>query len=182
MDNQNKNPEQSGEQKKKRNPLWLVIAALVIIIILLLCRSCGTDTQEPINNVVNEPVIEEPVGNFEVGDKKEQPIVEKEEKEIPTITFAGYGKYVVSQENPNVEMKNPAGNFVDMVFTLSDKESGELIARTGKVKAGDFVYVNVMDFYLEAGTYEVCINISAYDSKSGAQMNGMNQEMEIIVK
>ena len=69
-----------------------------------------------------------------------------------------------------------------MVFTLSDEDSGEIIARTAKVAAGNYVYVNVLNHYKVPGTYDVEVAISTYDSQSGAQMNGMNQQMELVIK
>ena len=170
------------KKKEKKNWLWVIIGILIIVVILLLLRSCGTEqvVNPPISN---EPIIEEPVGNFEVsGEKKEEGTVEKENTETPTITFAGYGKYIVSADKPTVEFHNPEGNFVDMVFTLKDKSTGKVIARTDKVQSGKYVYVNVMDFFSEKGTYNVLISVSTYDNESGAQMNGMEQEMQIIVK
>ena len=181
MENEKRTPEQSGQKKDKKNGLWVIIGILIVIIILLLLRSCGTE-QVVTPPVSNEPVIEQPVGNFEVSDKQQ------EKEEVPpapvddrTITFAGYGKFTVSADKPSVELKNPNVNFVDMVFTLTDKASGELIARTGRVAAGEFVYVNVVDFYKEPGIYEVSVVISTFDSETNAPMNGMNQEMEITV-
>lgn len=167
----------------KKSVLWVIIILLLITVGVLGVQLSGVldSDNKPINNPTNTPVIEEPIGNFEVTDEQEEKVVEPVPVDDRTITFAGYGKYNVSADNPNVEMKNPEGNFVDMIFTLSDKESGELIARTGKVKSGEFVYVNVMDFYKEVGTYDVCINISTVDAETGAQMNGMNQEMQVIV-
>ena len=176
MENEKRTPEQSGQKKDKKNGLWVIIGILIVIIILLLLRSCGTE------QVTTPPVSNDPVGNFEVSDKQQ------ETEEVPpapvddrTITFAGYGKFTVSADKPSVELKNPNVNFVDMVFTLTDKASGELIARTGRVAAGEFVYVNVIDFYKEPGVYEVSVVISTFDSETNAPMNGMNQEMEITV-
>ena len=173
--------DKKNKQKEKKNWLWVIIGILIVIIILLLLRSCGS--KQVVNPPVStDPVIEQPVGNFEVSDKQQ------EKEEVPpapvddrTITFAGYGKFTVSADKPSVELKNPDVNFVDMVFTLTDKASGELIARTGKVAAGEFVYVNVMDFYKEPGVYKVSVVISTFDSESNIPMNGMNQEMEITV-
>lgn len=176
--------ENKNEKKKeKKNWSWIIIAVLIVVIILLLLRSCGTEpvvNNDPVNT---DPVIDAPIGNFEVSDSQ------KEKEETPsvpidnrTITFAGYDNFSVSKENPSVEMKNPEVNFVDMVFTLKDKASGEIIARTDKVAAGEFVYVNVLDYYKVSGTYNVIILTSTYDSETGVQMNGMNQEMEVIIK
>ena len=76
---------------------------------------------------------------------------------------------------PSVELKNPEGNFVDMVFTLTDEATGEIIARTGKVPAGKFAYVDVMKFYTEPGVYTVLINVATFDAQTGAQMNGIRR-------
>ena len=50
------------------------------------------------------------------------------------------------------------------------------------VMAGDYVYVNVLDFYKQAGTYNILIDTSTYDADSGEQMNGMHQKMEVTVE
>ena len=68
-----------------------------------------------------------------------------------------------------------------MVFTLTDKDSGTIIARTDKVSPGNYVYVDVSSFYTKAGTYTLLIDTSTYDVETGAQMNGMHQEAEVTV-
>lgn len=121
-----------------------------------------------------------PFGNFEVGGKRDNK-AEEETDGVEYITFSGFGKYEVSAEYPNVELSNPEGNICDMIFTLSDKETGDVIARTGKVAAGDYVYVNVVDYYTQPGTYIVTVNIESY-GEDGNPMNGLDQEMEVTVK
>jgi hypothetical protein len=68
-----------------------------------------------------------------------------------------------------------------MVFVLTDEASGKVIAKTNKVSAGKYVYVNVMDFYKKSGTFTILVNTSTYDSKSGEQLNGMNQKIEVSI-
>ena len=172
QDNENK----GNEQGKKRAIITTIIIAIIIIIILLL-RSCGTGNSQP---STKEP--DYPIGNFEVGDKQE---TEKPSTtpsgDTPTITFAGYGKYNISKDNSKIELSNPEVNFVSMVFTLTDKDSGTIIARTDKVSPGNYVYVDVSSFYTKAGTYTLLIDTSTYDVETGAQMNGMHQEAEVTV-
>ena len=121
------------------------------------------------------------IGDIVVGDQQTRPTKPTDENGNPTITFAGYGKYTITDEYPSVELKNPAGNFVDMVFTLTDEATGEIIARTGRVPAGKYAYVDVLDFYTTDGVYTILINIATFDAETGAQMNGMNQRMEVTV-
>lgn len=178
MDNKN-----NEEKKSKKSILRAIIAVVVIvIIILLLLRSCGASSSR-VDTPINQGQIQQeqtPQGNFEVGGKREEPIVEKEPEEVEYITFSGFGKFEVSKDAPNVELSNPAGNSVDMIFTLTDKATGDLIARTGKVHSGEYVYVNVMDYYSEKGSYFVTVNIETMN-EANEPMNGLNQEMEIIV-
>lgn len=156
-----------------------LIAVLFIIIVALLLRSCTGGNG---GNVSGNSSVGDPIGDFSVTDEQQSQVSSAPEKsDVPSITFAGYGKYSVSSQNPNLELRNPDVNFVDMVFTVTDAASGEIIARTGKVAAGEYVYVNMMNFYSEKGTYNVEIAISTYDSQTGTQMNGMNQKMELTV-
>ena len=48
--------------------------------------------------------------------------------------------------------------------------------------AGDYVYVKVLECDKQGGTYNILIDTSSYDADSGAQMNGMHQEMEVTVE
>lgn len=156
-----------------------VKSRLLIIIILLLGLALGIGLCIP---GVDTPVVDLPIiGDIVIGDQQTKPVETTPTEEVPTITFAGYGKYTVNEEYPSIEVKNPESNFVDMVFTLTDQATGEVIARTGRVAAGKYAYVNVMDFYTEAGVYTVLINVATFDAETGAQMNGINQKMEVTV-
>lgn len=171
---------ENRDKKSKKSILWAIIVILVIVIILLLLRSCGA-SPTGVGTPINQGQEQTPIGNFEVGGKREEPVVEKEPEEVEYITFSGFGKFEVSKDAPNVELSNPEGNSVDMVFTLTDKATGDLIARTGKVHSGEYVYVNVMDYYSEKGSHFVTVNIETMN-EDNVPMNGLNQEMEIIVK
>lgn len=165
----------------KENVFVEVKSRLLIIILLfgllfgLLLGSCffgGPETPEPLPTV----------GDFSTTDEQETRPTNPPAESVPSITFAGYGRYTVSSAHPSVELHNPANNFVDMVFTLKDEATGDLIARTDKVPAGKFVYVNVMNYYAEAGVYNILIEVSTFDAESGDQMNGLNQKMEVTVE
>lgn len=165
-----------NKENKKKSRWWIyVILAIVIIIILLLLRSCGGSQ----SGYVDLPTI----GDVTVSDQQQtRPTENIVQEDIPTITFSGTVSAKVNKDNPAVEVNNPEGNFVDMVFTLTDQATEEVIARTGKVGAGKYAYVNVMDFYQEPGTYMILINVATYDAETGAQQNGINQKMEITVE
>ena len=170
---------ENNNQKKKKRLVKIAVAIIIIVVAMLLLLSrCSSGTSE-----VLPPVIQEAIGNFDItGEQMEKPTVEQEQTEVPMITFSGYGKYEVSKGSPTVELKNPEGNFVNMVFTLTDKASGEIIARTPPVASGKFAYVNVYDFYQKSGTYNVEVVVSTFDSETNQPMNGINQNMKIVVK
>ncbi len=175
--------KKTKKKKKSNNRITAVIIALliIIIIVLLLIKACDA-TQPGGTGTGNRPTIDDPFGTFEVVDTKQQKVTEESVGFDPnaTITFAGYGKFRVTDKNPKVELSNPEINTVDMVFTLMDNKTGEVIARTGKVAPGKFVYIDVVKYYKEKGTYRINIVTDTYHVDSGAQMNGMNQEMEVV--
>lgn len=164
--------------------IFVEVKSRLLIIILLFGLGIGLLAGMFAITTGDDPIIDMPsLGDFVVSDDRQtQPTEETEQTDTPTITFSGYGKYTVSNDSPNVELYNPDINFVDMVFTLTDEITGEIIARTGRVPAGKYVYVNVMDFYTEPGVYNILINVATFDAETGAQMNGINQKMEVTVK
>ena len=163
---------------------FVEVKSRLLIIILLLGLALGIGLLF-VPGGSGQPIIEDLpiIGDIGIFDEQQtRPTEPTDETEVPTITFAGYGKYTVNAEYPSVELKNPENNFVDMVFTLTDQTTGEIIARTGKVPAGKFAYVDVMKFYQEAGVYTVLINVATFDAETGEQMNGINQKMEVTVQ
>ena len=166
-----------GFKNKKFNKFVIIVICLMIVVLtsLLIFRSCSSDATK--SNMENT------YGNYEVTDGriKYQP-KDKDENDMGYIKFAGYGQYEVHKDQPNIELSNPSTNFTDFVFEVKDAESKKLIGKTGKVPPGKFVYMNVMDFYKTPGVYNVDINISTYDTETGAQLNGVNQKMEITIK
>lgn len=164
--------------KNKSAKLYVTIGLSllgILIICFLIFRICSTFSE--INNT------DEPYGKYEITDgRQKQVISDGSESDAGYIKFAGYGKYEVSEESPSIELSNPSSNFTDFVFVVRDSETQELIGKTEKVSPGKFVYMNVMDFYKTPGLYNVDINVSTYDSVTNAQLNGVNQKMEIIVR
>lgn len=164
--------------KKTKTVLFIKIGIgliLALVVCLIFFKACSTDT--------NKTDTDDPYGNYEVRDgRKEYESEDSISEDAGYIKFAGYGKYEVSKQQPEIELSNPQSNFTDFVFTVRDSETQELIGKTEKVSPGKFVYMNVMDFYETPGIYNVDINISTYDSVTGVQLNGVNQKMEITIK
>ncbi len=173
------NSSVNERKKKRKRRIITVIIIVIIIIILLLLRRCGE--QGGTQGKDDEDSV---TGNFVISD--EEPQTDNESSENPfadtTITFAGYDNFEISEDSPNIILKNPEINTVDMVFEVTDKETGEVVALTDKVPPGKFVYVDVTNFYTESGVYYVLVNTSTFDCATGTPLNGMNHEMEIIVK
>lgn len=171
-----KHGEKKDNQDKGKHKIWLILVPMIIIIIVLLAlRSCGST----VPNGTDEYNSTVPIGNYDVAQDKQEKESEKIiEASKETITFSGYGEYMVSKDNPKIELANPEVNTVTMIFSIIDKETKEIIAKTNKINPGEFVYVNVVDYYKKPGNYEVTISTETYSS-DGQQMNGMNQEMAI---
>ena len=159
------------KNRKSGKKLHIIITILALAVMLIFLRVSGN---------TRKPDMEPLIGNFDMTDKEQEKIIEQKEKN-KIITFVGLGEYKISEKAPGIELKNPEKNFADMVFTLTDKATGELIARTNKIPAGKFVYINVMDFYKQKGVYNIKINISTYDPKTKAAMNSMEQEVRVTI-
>lgn len=171
------NPEE-GKKKGKKTRRTVTMLTIIIIIILLLLRCCGSGGKTPVND---EP--KGPIGNIVISDeqqKEDKPA--KVDPDQKYITFSGYEERTVSADAPNLEFFNPEWNPCYMVFTITDRESGEIIARTDKVAPGEYAYVNVMDTYPEAGVYTVDVDISTSSIEDGSGMNGLSHKIEITVE
>lgn len=159
--------------KKHKNILWVLLLVVLIPSFTVVGFIVGNNLNLGGNSSIGDyEVLDNPQDN------ENDDTVAREKGEI---TFAGYGKYQISSKKPNIEIKNPSGNFVDMIFILTDEATGEIIARTKKVQSGKFVYVNIMNFYKKTGNYTIILNTLTYDSKTGEQMNGMNQKIDISI-
>lgn len=159
------------KNKKTDKKLYIIILILALAVMLIFIRFSGNTKNHDIGMMVGDfGVIEQEIDKTDVLSKESR-----------IITFEGLGEYKISEKTPSMTLKNPEKNFVDMVFTLTDKETGGLIARTDKIPAGKYVYVNVMNFYKQKGVYNIKINISTYDPKTGSAMNSMEQEVRVTI-
>ena len=157
-------------QKKKTAVIIVAIIVLLIALFLILMPK-ETPTANPV------------VGAFAVtGNRRSGAASRNRNSDDSYISFFGYGRSLVSEKNPYVELYNPSQNTVKMVFEVRDSETNELIARTNDVLPGKYAYVNVLDFYKNAGVHSIDINTSTIDADTDAPMNGMHQQMEIIIQ
>ena len=127
------------------------------------------------------PVIQDdPSGAYSIGEQRVKTMDEIAESD--TITFAGRGAYIVSADAPDIELRNPEENFINMRFLVKDHESGTEIAYTDTIAPGQYVYVNIYDFYKDCkGQHKIDIGNEAYDAE-GFGLNGANSTADITVK
>ncbi len=165
--------KRSEDKKERRRRIITAIAflVLILIIIILLLRSCSTGPDDPYGGTQ---------GEWNVGDKRpEEP---QDPSVIPeNITFSGEDRYTVSSSKKEIELNNPGNNQANFVFTVTDAKTGKIIAKTGKVQPGQYVYINIYDHFAKAGNYDVIIDISVF-SYAGQQLNGANIKAAITVK
>ncbi len=175
-DIQKSKEQQDKERKERRKKIITTIAfvVLIIIIIILLLRSCGNSDYNPDN-----PLPDETQGEWNIGDKR--PDETQDSSIVPeSITFSGSDKYTVSPNRKEIELTNPEINQVNFVFTITDTQTGEVIAKTGKVAPSQYVYINIYDYFKEAGSYDVTIDISTF-SFGGQQLNGASTKAVVTV-
>ena len=157
-------------QKKKTA---VIIVAIIVLLIALFLILMPKET----------PSANPAFGVFEVTENRRGGSASQDtDSGNSCISFFGYGKSLVSEKNPSIELYNPSQNTVKMVFEVLDSETNELIARTNDVLPGEYAYVNVVDFYKSAGVYSIDIITSTMDAGTDTPMNGMHQQMEIIIQ
>lgn len=153
----------------------IILAAIALLLILLLLKFCTTpdSSTSPLPDAVGSSAVSDSRWELQESEKDRSPVQE--------ITFFGCGKYFASLTQPYIELYNPKQNSVDMIFTLSDRKTEELIARTDAVPPGSYAYIDVVEFYRARGTYIVDIDISTADAITGNRLNGMHQQAEVII-
>ena len=160
--------------KKYSKQCLIVIATIVVVIVVILaCRGC---------DIGNEPT-QPTVGDVDISDTRPTVNPSTPTGEIQNITFVGRAKYVVSANNPKIEVRNSEKNQelgVEFVFTIIDAKTNTVIARTPKVKPGQYAYINMMDYYQTPGSYDIIVSIRVTDS-NGNELNGMDQEAVLYV-
>ena len=170
--------ERTDSQKKSKKIIVSIAIIIIIIIVLLLLKCCCG--QEDIGTSTEEPTI----GNFEITDTTENEETDStNEAESQMLTFVGRGEYFVSKQSPKIELRNSEKNQALealLTFTVLDAATNEVIAKTGTVKPGQYVYVNMMDHFNVQGDYDIVIRIRVTD-KNGNELNGMDQKAVIHV-
>lgn len=179
MENKNTNTENTNAENKNKKTGIRIAAIIAIIILILLCLiKCNGNPRPTPDNVIDT----EQTGDVTVGGKKDLPPAEqvKPASEVKYINFSGYGKVKISERSPEIELSNPEGNEAAFVFTVRDKDTGDLIAKTGAVNPSEYAYVNVYDYYKTTGNFFIEINVDTFGS-DGTQMNGVVQETEVEI-
>lgn len=104
------------------------------------------------------------------------------EASVESITIPGYAAITVSSDSPTVQLINPDGNTVNMVYTISYND--DIIYETdGAVPAGKAVEA---DFYQlfdgKAGSYDLTFQISTYDITTNQPCNGATQAVTLTIQ
>ncbi len=168
--------EQSALARERRKTVIIaaVFVVLIAVIIVLLVRSFS------LGNNSDAVSPDETQGEWIIGGKR--PEGTQDTSIVPSnITFSGNDRYTVSPSNKEIELSNPEGNQANLVFTVKDTRTGEVIAKTARLSPGQYVYINIYDHFKKAGSYDITVEISAF-SYAGTQLNGASARAVLTVK
>ncbi len=157
--------------------LWWLLGLVLVALIALLVFRFGLTNPDTRPDAQGDALVGDRIERVEE-DTDPAPEVEKLQD---SIAFSGYGKALVSEKNPYIELTNPEVNFVDFVFTVADKATGEVIAVTESVAPGEYAYVNVMDHFRGTSGGFVMITVATFASDNTPR-SGFNAEVEIEIK
>lgn len=102
-------------------------------------------------------------------------IAEDEEQ----ITCNVYSGTFAVEKGSSIPLSNPSTNTVYFIYSVS--LNGEVLYKTNRIEPGKQVNWVVSDV-LQQGTYDLILNVDAYDVKSGVQCQGFWFPLTIIYK
>lgn len=146
------------------NPLFILFPILALLLLLLLSVNFSEDLfniaeTTGIINETNTPV------NSSITE---------------TTKIPGYSNIILNSEKPNINLSNPEGNTVYMVYDIQDEE-GNSIFTSNAIPAGQMLPVDMYS-KLSKGSHKVKFTITTFDSETKAQCNGATQEVDIIIE
>lgn len=153
---------------------------LPIVLILLLLVSIGTIS---IKTIGSKNLVDEEISTLEVEDGEtwdgQLPQRKADEESSGTLNVAGYHNMLVDEKNPEINLINPDGNHVYMVYKIYNGE--ELLFETKGIKPNRQIPWNVKEC-LEVGKYELRFNVSCYSIETMELRNGYHLMVDIEVK
>lgn len=98
---------------------------------------------------------------------------------LETIDIPGYADMTLDASYRDINLKNPEGNTVYFVYTLS--ENDEVVYETNAIIPGEMVKVDAYEL-LGTGEHDLMISIATYDVETEGSCNGASQEIKVTVK
>lgn len=170
------------EKSNNRNNKSIIIS-LVAVIVILLCAGVTVGFIMH-NNSTSQQETQQQGVVFDSNASHYDGTVENNSNDDSGIKIPGYSDITFTSDSTDfpITLLNPEGNPCNFKFSLSLKETGEILCTTDLVKPGDAISGVELEHTLDKGTYTLLINISTYDVESGGEMNGAQVQTELTVE
>ena len=169
------------EKSNNRNNKAIIIS-LIVVIVFILCAGVTVGFIMNNNSSYQQEIQQQGVV-FDSNASHYDGTVESNNSDS-RIKIPGYPDITFTSDSTDfpITLLNPEGNPCNFKFSLSLKETGEILYTTDLVKSGDAINGVELEHTLDKGIYTLLINISTYDVESGGEMNGAQVQTKLIIE
>lgn len=174
--------------KKSKVIFYAGLSAVVFVSFLVLCSrvvpAAGQILDKIISSKNTEFIDPEPEPESEppkIAEENEFDDNREYEKEVSNemISIPGFDDLFLTEKYPKVKLVNPQDNAVYLVYNI--KNGDNVVFQTDAIKPGNMVEADLCS-KLDAGTYTLTFNISAYDYETQTPCNGTTQAVKVTIQ
>lgn len=147
------------------------VIPFIILLFLILFLICTIFLS---NSKTDKPVL-----NFENQMPYHEEIVENQSSSSDEVAIVLKQKYVVSKENPNIQLQNYKENTKYLSYQIL--YNNNIIGKTDLIKPGNVVDFNIYSQFNQKGTYPIVLKIYSYNQDGSINDVTYDVPVEIII-
>lgn len=130
-------------------------------------------------NFFTNSKTDKPVLNFENQMPYHEEIVENQSSSSDEVAIVLKQKYVVSKENPNIQLQNYKENTKYLSYEVI--KDNTIIGKTNLIKPGNVAYFDIYSKFNKKGSYQIVLKIYSYNQDGSVNDVTYDVPVEIII-
>lgn len=147
------------------------VIPFIILLFLILILICTIFLS---NSKTDKPVL-----NFENQMPYQEEIVENQSSSSDEVAIVLKQKYVVSKENPNIQLQNYKENTKYLSYEVI--KDNTIIGKTNLIKPGNVAYFDIYSKFNKKGSYQIVLKIYSYNQDGSVNDVTYDVPVEIII-
>ncbi|MFR5682828.1 MAG: hypothetical protein ACLUD1_01870 [Clostridia bacterium] len=147
------------------------VIPFIILLFLILILICTIFLS---NSKTDKPVL-----NFENQMPYHEEIVENQSSSSDEVAIVLKQKYVVSKENPNIQLQNYKENTKYLSYEVI--KDNTIIGKTNLIKPGNVAYFDIYSKFNKKGSYQIVLKIYSYNQDGSVNDVTYDVPVEIII-